>query len=114
MHPVLPVNLPWLWYRGEMTTSFLCITHGWLCWGFRRHTGSTGRTTERERGKCARGVCMSRFCKIKRDLKLLLCHIPTQSALPEGQPAHLANPALFLLQTCMLRIPELNLNYHMT
>lgn len=33
IHPVLLVNLLGMWWA-EMTTSFPCITHGWLCWGF--------------------------------------------------------------------------------
>lgn len=87
MLPVLLIDLLRLW-KGEMTTSFLSITHGWLScfflFFFCRHTRSTGRTTNERERKCVQAVCMSRFCKIKLDLKLLLCHIPTQSALPEG------------------------------
>lgn len=67
--------------------------HPWVALlRFYRHSRSTGRTRERER-KCARRVCMSGFCKIKHDLKLLLCHISTQSAprsCPPGQFGALA------------------------
>lgn len=60
------------------------------------------------------GACMSDCYKKKARHEAFVCHTATQSTLPVGQSVHLANPALFLLQTGMLRIPELNLNYHMT
>lgn len=66
-----------------MTTLFLCITHGWLWWGF---ADILGQQYGGGGNKC---------CRMKLDLKLSLCHILTQSALPVGQPAHLANPAIF-------------------
>lgn len=52
--------------------------------------------------------------KANLDARLLFAQIATLRAFPVDQAAHLANPLLSVLQTWMLRIPELNLNYHMT
>lgn len=55
-----------------------------------------------------------RKIKANLDTRLLFAQIATVKAFPVDQAVHLANPLLSVLQTCMLRIPELNLNYHMT